>query len=169
MGTMNDAVRSGRIQSNPAARIRIPATQEAAEFIVPTRKQLDALADGLPKDWALTIWLMRGCGLRIGEALAVSQRGVFPGLLRVSEQVLDISPARLAPLKHRKPGQYRDVPLAEFVSERLEDHVKAHGLGEGGLLFRGRRTGDAWLSELVVRAAEAQERPDGQSPNVEYP
>ncbi len=44
------------------------------DFILPTHAQTEALAAGLPPDWASTIWLMHGCGLRIGEALAVNGR-----------------------------------------------------------------------------------------------
>lgn len=75
-----EAVRSERIRSNPAARIRLEAAQEAAEFGVPTRKQLDIMTAEMPDDWALSLWLMRGRGLRIGEALAVSENSVRSGV-----------------------------------------------------------------------------------------
>jgi integrase len=133
-----EAARSGRIRTNPASGIRLPAAQVTAEFFMPTRKQLDVLAEGLPADWALTVWLMRGCGLRIGEALAINRRGIRPGLLRISEQVVD-KPPRLGPLKHRKPGDSRDVPLPGYVSTRIDAHIKEHGTTEGGYLFRGRK------------------------------
>lgn len=145
---LSEAVRAGRIPSNPAASIRLPAAQEAAEFIVPTRKQLDALTDGMAKDWALCVWLMRGCGLRIGEALAVSQASVRDHVLRVSEQVYD-QPPRLGPLKHRKPGEYRDVPLPLYVAERINDHDTIHGAAAEGYLFRGRN--QALPSQHTVR------------------
>ena len=134
---LSEAVRAGRITSNPAFGIRLPAAQEAADFIVPTRKQLDDLAAGMPPDWALSVWLMRGCGLRIGEALAVSEKSrVRPGVLRISEQMHD-RPPRTGPLKHRKPGEYRDVPARRYVELRIEDHVTVHGTADG-YLFRGR-------------------------------
>ncbi len=63
----------------------------------------------MAQDWALCVWVMRGRGLRIGEALAVSQASVRDHVLRVGEQVYD-QPPRIGPLKHRKPGEYRDVP-----------------------------------------------------------
>jgi integrase len=107
---------------------------------VPTRKQLDALAAGLPADWALSVWLMRGCGLRVGEALAVSEKSILPGVLRVSEQVLDTFPPRIGPLKHRKPGQYRDLPLPDYVADRVKAHIKEHGVTDDGYVFRGRKT-----------------------------
>jgi hypothetical protein len=52
-------------------------------------------------DWAATVWLMYGCGLRIGEALAVRARcRINEGTpLRVREQVNPT--AQLRPLKFR--------------------------------------------------------------------
>jgi hypothetical protein len=105
---LSEAVRADRLQVNPAAGIRIPARQEAAEFIVPTRKQLDLLADSMPKDWALCVWLMRGCGLRIGETLAINTASIRDHVLRVSEQMHD-RPPRTGQLKHRKPGEARSA------------------------------------------------------------
>ncbi len=62
---LGEAERSGRIAANPAARIRLPATEsQRASFTMATRDQLEALTSGLPQEWALAVWLMRGCGLR---------------------------------------------------------------------------------------------------------
>jgi integrase len=132
-----EATRSGRIRANPASGIRLPASQVPAVFTMPTRKQLDALAEGLPDDWALTVWLMRGCGLRIGEALAVNEKGIVGGMLRITEQVVD-KPPRLGPLKSRKPGESREVPLPAYVASRTDDHIRDHGTRDG-YLFRGRK------------------------------
>jgi hypothetical protein len=115
---LSEAMREGRIRANPATGTKLPAVQVAAEFIMPTRKQLDVLAQGLPADWALTVWLMRGCGLRIGEALAVKERGIGGGRVRITEQVLD-RPPRLGPLKHRMPGDSREIPLPGYVANHF--------------------------------------------------
>jgi integrase len=155
VAAFSEAVRAGRIPSNPAASIRLPAVQEAAEFTMPTRKQLDALAEGMSADWQLAIWLMRGCGLRIGEALAVSKASIRQHVLRASEQVYD-RPPKLGPLKHRKPGEFRDVPLPQYVAERIESHITAHGTSRDGYLFRGRNQAlpsQATIREQFMRAA----------------
>ena len=56
-----------------------------------------------------TVWLMHGCGLRIGEALAVTLRcRINRGkILRVKEQVNPV--AQLKPLKFRPAGEFRDI------------------------------------------------------------
>jgi len=88
---------------------------------------------------------MQGCGLGIGEALAVCLRcRINHGTtLRVREQV---NPAgQLRPLKFRVAGEFRDIPLPEYVSERIDKHVAEHGATSDGYLFRGRKY------KLVVR------------------
>jgi integrase len=134
-----EAVRDKKLAESPCTGIQLPGVVTAADFILPAHAQIEAVAAGLPPDWAATIWLMHGCGLRIGEALAVSLRcRINRGkTLRVREQV---SPAaQLRPLKFRKAGEFRDIPLPEYVSEAIDKHVAEHGTTSEGYLFQGRK------------------------------
>jgi integrase len=82
---------------------------------------------------------MYGCGLRIGEALAVKKRCRINQrtTLRVREQVNPV--AERKPLKFRVEGQFRDIPLPLYVSEAIDKHIASHGTTDDGYLFRGRR------------------------------
>ena len=106
---------------------------------------MDALAAGLPADWAATIWLMYGCGLRIGEALADRTRCRInrDSTLRVREQVNTV--AQLRPLKFRVAGQFRDIPLPAYVAEAIDKHIASYGTTPDGYLFQGRKR------KLVIR------------------
>ncbi|MGH3828773.1 MAG: tyrosine-type recombinase/integrase [Pseudonocardiaceae bacterium] len=159
---LGEALRSHRVTENVAAGIRLPRVQEAAEFYVPTRGELEALAATMPDDWQLAIWLMRGCGLRIAEAMAVSKMSVGGGSLRISEQIL-AKPVRLGPLKHRKPGEFRDVPLPRWVEEKIELHIDRHGTADDGHLFR-RQSAEA-LRQSFMRAATKIKLPDSFTPH----
>jgi hypothetical protein len=53
---LSEAIRADRIRANPATGIKLPAVRVVIDFIMPTRKQFDVLAQGLPADWALTVW-----------------------------------------------------------------------------------------------------------------
>jgi hypothetical protein len=99
-----EAVRDKNLAESPCADIQLPGVVTAADFILPAHAQIEAVACGLPPDWAATVWLMHGCGLRIGEALAVSLRcRINRGkTLRVKEQVNPA--AQLKPLKFRREG-----------------------------------------------------------------
>ena len=140
-----EAVRDKKLAESPCTGIQLPGVVTAADFILPAHAQTEATAAGLPPDWAATVWLMRGCGLRIGEALAVNlrcrtNRGKT---LRVREQVNPSAEVR--PLKFRRAGEFRDVPLPEYVSEAIDKHVATHGTTSDGYLFQGRKY------KLVVR------------------
>jgi integrase len=140
-----EAVRDKKLADSPCASIQLPGVVTAADFIMPAHAQVEAVAAGLPPDWAATVWLMHGCGLRIGEALAVNLRGrTNKGrTLRVREQVDPF--ARLQPLKFRRAGEFRDIPLPEYVGEAIDKHVAEHGTTPDGYLFQGRKY------KLVVR------------------
>ncbi|MGV9423319.1 hypothetical protein ACWDO7_03380 [Streptomyces sp. NPDC003656] len=65
----------------------------------------------------LMVDLMSGWGLRNGEAAAVNLNNlVADDVYRVSEQVI-VSTWSYGPLKHRKAGEYRDVPLPGALRE----------------------------------------------------
>jgi integrase len=140
-----EAVRDKKLAESPCTGIQLPGVVTAADFILPANAQVEAVAAGLPPDWAATVWLMHGCGLRIGEALAVSLRcRINRGeTLRVKEQVNPV--AQLRPLKFRREGEFRDIPLPEYVSEAIDKQIAEHGTTPDGYLFQGRKY------KLVVR------------------
>jgi len=134
-GAATEAVRAGRIGRHRLDGLTIRKDAQQPAVIIPaTREQLTKLAGRLRPELALIVWLMRGCGLRISEALAVSINGFRSNgrvVLRVSEQVgLD---GKLAPLKARKRGEYRDVPVPRWLWAMVQDHVAEHGTDNGYL------------------------------------
>jgi integrase len=140
-----EAVRDKKLAESPCSGIQLPGVVTAADFILPAHAQVEGVAAGLPPDWAATVWLMHGCGLRIGEALAINLRcRINRGeTLRVKEQVNPA--AQLRPLKFRREGEFRDIPLPQYVSEAIDKHVAGHGTTPDGYLFQGRKY------KLVVR------------------
>jgi integrase len=145
-----EAVRDRKLAESPCTGIALPGAATSADFIIPAPTQVEAVAAGLPTDWTATIWLMHGCGLRVGEALAVSLRcRISHGtVLRVKEQVNPS--AQLRPLKHRQAGEFRDIPLPQYVSEAIDKHVAGHGTTPDGYLFQGRKY------KLVIRRTYQQ-------------
>jgi integrase len=140
-----EAVRDKKLAESPCTGIQLPRVVVSADFIIPADTQIEAVAAGLPADWAATVWLMHGCGLRIGEALAVNLHcRINKGkTLRVREQVNPA--AQLRPLKFRTIGEFRDIPLPEYVGEAIDKHAAEHGTTPDGYLFQGRKY------KLVVR------------------
>lgn len=136
---LKEAVRNKKLAESPCTDIPLPGVVTAKDFILPTDTEVEARAAGLPADWAATVWLMHGCGLRIGEALAVRLRCRINGgkTLRIREQVNPT--AQLRPLKFRVEGEFRDIPLPQYVAEAIDKHVAGHGTTSDGYLFQGRR------------------------------
>jgi integrase len=103
-----------------------------AEIIPMSREQLGDLARKMPPGVELTVWLMRGCGLRISEAMAVKFSGFRMGgkILRITEQA---APDGYAPLKGRREGDYRDVPVPAWLWPKVGQHIDEYGAQDGYL------------------------------------
>ncbi|MGW6914216.1 hypothetical protein ACWGB8_10405 [Kitasatospora sp. NPDC054939] len=78
--------------------------------------------------------LMSGRGMRNGEALAVNINNIVAdGVYRITEQVNQTT-KDYAPLKHRKAGDYRDVPFAVPVKRSIKRYADTYGTVNGYLL-----------------------------------
>ena len=105
---------------------------------------------------------MRGCGLRIEEALAVGKEDFIEGgaVLRVMWQASRDGRTR-EPLKHRKAGEYRDVPVPSWLWAMVKD------MPDGPLMpGRGGKTFETYNAVYLrfVRTAEVAGVPAGLHP-----
>ncbi len=134
-GVLDEAVHAGKITMHRCDGIVLPdngANGDHDDFVFPSHVQLVALAGGIK--FPLTIWLMRGCGLRIEEALAV-QRSCFRdggAVLRVYEQA-SRDGKKTRPLKHRKAGEYRDIPVPDYLWAMVKGLPDGYLFREDGL------------------------------------
>jgi len=119
---MTEAAEAGRIGTD---RLHKLETGDAppVKFTFPSHEQLVTLAAGM-EELGSAIWIMRGCGVRPSEMFAVRGKPDYPGgpgfsggKLRVTEQRLGNS--QYGPLKGRKPGDFRDVPVPGYVAEAV--------------------------------------------------
>jgi integrase len=136
LGSIREAQRAGKIAGSRLEGLTVRKEAQAKADILPaTRQQLEALAGGMWPELALSVWLMRGCGLRISEVLAVRLGEFRDGgrLLRVSEQVT--RDGGYGPLKDRLVNEYRDVPVPCWLWEKVQEHAAEHGT-QDGYLFR---------------------------------
>lgn len=162
IGVLDEAVMAGKLQSHRCGGIEIVSgarKSDRTDFIFPGHGQLTMLAAGVPHP--LTIWLMRGCGLRIQEAVAVQKSCFRDGgrTLRVSEQAGRNGTGTM-PLKHRKAGEFRDVPVPGYVWAMVKDLPD-------GYLFRDGERFPLYSSYLKVftRNAQAAQIPAGFTPH----
>lgn len=156
-GAFTAAVEDERIRKNPCRGVKVPDVP-VKEVWIPTTEQVHALALAMSPEWAVFVWLAAGCGMRMSEIFALSSSRLHLGedFVHIERQVTatgdkpDGTPGavpELAPLKHRKPGEYRDVPLAGYVADKVRSHVENFGThtidGEAGFLLRAPRGGFA--------------------------
>lgn len=134
-----DAHRKGAIEAHPLEDVDAPQ-YEAERAVVPTKDQVIAIKAAAASDrFSMFIDMMAGCGLRNGEALALNVNNIVADdVYRVTEQV-HYRTKKLERLKHRKPGEFREVPLPRSIRESIDRFVEKHGTTEDGYVLQGTR------------------------------
>jgi integrase len=110
---------------------------------------------------------MAGAGLRISEAMAVTEDCLRGDTLRVyrqtsSSKTNESRATGLVPLKHRAEGDYREIPVPDFFVDMFRGHVDEYGTatidGVSGVLFPstggvvpGRHNGGTWSTNSTYR------------------
>lgn len=119
-GTLDEAVKAGKLTKHNLSDIDIKDTGRATErrdFVFPTYEQIRQVGESC----GIVVWLMRGCGLRIEEALGVHREDFrSPRVLRLTGQASRDGSEKL-PLKHRRRGEYRDVVVPGWLWEVVKD------------------------------------------------
>ncbi|MFF4422256.1 tyrosine-type recombinase/integrase [Streptomyces sp. NPDC001549] len=128
-----DAHRLGLYEDNPLQGVN-PPQYNPKRAIIPSPEQLQALRGAGDDTFQLIVELMSGCGLRNGEAAAANINNIVADdAYRVSNQVNQTT-KQYDRLKHRKPGEYRDVPLPQRTKNAIELYADKHGTTNGYLL-----------------------------------
>ncbi|MFK0283081.1 tyrosine-type recombinase/integrase [Streptomyces sp. NPDC090499] len=128
-----DAHRIGLFDESPLAGVKAPL-YDPKRAVIPSPRQLQTIRAAGNDQFRLITDLMSGCGLRNAEAAAVNLRNIVADdVYRVSEQVNQTT-GQYAPLKHRKPSEYRDVPLPSVIRKTVEWYAEKYGTTDGYLL-----------------------------------
>jgi integrase len=120
-GALDECVRAGKIPAHRAGSIELadhsPGGSHGA-FIFPSHAQVARVAATA----GIWVWVARGTGLRISEALAVERGDFLEGgkVLRVSGQATRDGRGKV-PLKHRRAGEYRDIPCPSWLWAMVRD------------------------------------------------
>lgn len=167
-GTLTEAVKAGKLREHRMDGIELAdngTKHDRTDFVFPAHAQVTFVADGDEDTLGagICVWLMRGCGLRIEEALGVEKADFRDGgrLLRLTGQASRDGREKL-PLKKRTKGEFRDVPVPTW----LRDMVK--GLPDGPLMpGNGDRRYQCYgtVYERFTGAAQAAEIPAGFTPH----
>ncbi|WP_224275645.1 tyrosine-type recombinase/integrase [Streptomyces sp. LS1784] len=128
-----DAHRLGLFEDSPLDGVKAPQ-YDPKRAAIPSVTQLQQIRTAGDDAFRLVTDLMSGCGLRNGEAYAVNINNIVADdVYRVTEQVNQATSA-YARLKHRKVGEYRDVPLPARTKDSIEQYADTYGTVDGYLL-----------------------------------
>ncbi|MFD8816194.1 tyrosine-type recombinase/integrase [Streptomyces sp. NPDC059627] len=128
-----DAHRLGLFSESPLSGVKAPQ-YDPTRAAIPSPEQLRGIRSAGDETFTLFVDLMSGCGLRNGEAAAVNLDNIVADdVYRIREQVNQTT-AEYGPLKHRRPNDYRDVPLPARVKQTIERYATKHGTVDGYLL-----------------------------------
>lgn len=135
---LRDAYDKGAMAHDPVKGVQDPeyvpglVAIPAPEYIAKVLLKADPLL-------AMEVTMMLGCGLRNGEARAVNVNNIVADdVYRVTDQIHSVL-GKPAKLKHRKPGEFREVPLPRMAREAMERFAEKHGVSDEGYLLRGPR------------------------------
>ncbi|WP_329343824.1 site-specific integrase [Streptomyces sp. NBC_01352] len=151
-GVFSFAVANDYIAKNPCHHVRASrqrAKRRAKKTIrLPTLAEIEAIAAHLPGPYQLLVWLMAGCGLRVGEATAVTlqQFDFEAGMLYVDRQITQDGEneaprtkrqkantkgrGRAHTIRHLKWRDYdegRGVPLPRTIEAKVREHIRCYG------------------------------------------
>jgi integrase len=126
-GTLDEAVKAGKIREHHVDGIELAdngTKHDRTDFVFPAHAQVKFVAGGneQTRGAGICVWLMRGCGLRIEEALAVEKSDFRENgtILRVYQQATRDG-MDTGPLKKRKRGEFRDIPVPTWLWDMVKD------------------------------------------------
>jgi integrase len=163
-----DAHHLGIFEHSPVRGVRAPH-YTPSRAVIPTPGQLAALRVRGDDTFRLFVDLMSGCGMRNGEAAAVNINNIVADdVYRITEQV-NQSTKTYDRLKHRKAGEYRDVPLPARIRATIEWYAEKHGTADGYLLQHPRVSTRPFQPYLIqnqwqrLKRAQSLDIPQGMS------
>lgn len=135
--------KDGWIHDNPCKNQKIKSAPKVKRYI-PTTTEVHKIAHDINGFWRLAVYLMSAAGLRQGEVLGFTVDCVQGDRLRIYQQRAH-GDTHLTPLKHRKAGDERWIPLDPMLKAEIERHMDEFGITKG-LLFPAPKTPDVSYS-----------------------
>lgn len=164
----NAAVEDQLITASPVRKISRQQVSRA-KVIPLSVAQVDALVAATPARYRAMVLAAVGSGLRQGELLGLRERDVDVqrGLLHVRHQLISVPgvPVYLGPPK--TPSSLRTVPVPDFVSRALADHVRDYPAGPFEVIFTNKR-GDVVNRQSLHRSFQAALRTAGLPGSITF-
>ncbi|MGE2723557.1 tyrosine-type recombinase/integrase [Mycolicibacterium pulveris] len=133
---MATAVKDGLLPANPCQIERVMNGSNGGHRVMPTYKEVAALAAAMPEKYRAMVLLAAWCGLRHGEVAELRRKDI-------SEDYAVVTVARAMTYRSGqtviglpKSGKARTVVVPPHIREDLKHHLKTHvSAGDEALLF----------------------------------
>lgn len=136
------AVADRVISFSPCSDIRVPTVDRPKVIPLSAAKVME-LAEAMPSRYRTLVLLGAGTGVRVSEALGLTQDRVnwqrrYVTIDRQLSRASGKEPV-FGPVKDRR-NRGRTIPLPDVVLTALVEHVRLFGLGPEGLVFTNDKT-----------------------------
>ena len=142
---LKKAVENDYLHVTPFAKLKRPKAKKKNRVVPLTYAQVERLANLLPKQYRIIVWIGYYTAMRPSEAL-----GLTWGQLDFENNqiVIDRQLSRDTSFIHDPEGlkteaSERTIGFAKELQKLIRDHVDTYGLGPEGLILKS-RTGGAW-------------------------
>ncbi|MDH6114346.1 integrase [Kitasatospora sp. MAP12-15] len=153
-----DAHRLGLYDESPLEGVK-PPQYDPTRAVIPSSTQLRDIRTAGDDTFLLFADLMSGCGIRNGEAAAVNLKNIVADdIYRITEQVNQTTKT-YGRLKHRKAGEYRDVPLPARIKETIDWYAEKYGTVDGYLLRHPQDLSKAFPPTISRTSGSGSRRP----------
>lgn len=152
------------IPRSPCRKISLPPVPDH-DLVIPLVEQLELVEAGLPAPYRRIVAVGAGTGLRLGEALGLTEDRVdlVRGTVRVNRQLGPRGPGFVPP---KSPKSTRTIPIGQHTVGVLAAQLREFPPGRGGLVFRSTKGGhlarqswdNAWHRALERAERAADER-----------
>lgn len=167
LSIMGTALEDELIAANPC---RIKGGSHAPRrktITVLTAAQIDAVADGMPAAWRMSVPLAAWCSLRLGELLELRRRDLDlnTAALRVERAVTYRAGGEYTVTTPKTEAGVRVVAVPPHLIDGLREHVEQHSVsGADGLLFADDEGG--WIAPHTYRKRFGQAARNAGVPGV---
>lgn len=161
----NKAQANGYIQKTPFATIKRKKAKILHKRIPLTNQEVKALAQALPPQYRILVWIGYWTGMRPSEILGLSwsQLDFEKGTINVDRQVSADTQEIWSSDGLKTDSSNRVIGFSKELQRLIKEHVELHGFGPEGLILKNRLGGvlrykdAARLFRLAAKAIGLQE------------
>ena len=149
---LKKAVENDYLHASPFTKLKRPKAKKKNKVAPLPLSQVRMLANLLPEQYRLIVWIGYYTGMRPSEALGLTwgQLNFETKKIEIDRQLSQDARYIHNPDGLKTAASYRTIGFAKDLQKLIREHVDTYGLGPEGLLLKS-RTGGAWRYKDAAR------------------